>query len=162
MAILSYLSRRFTGAKLLPVTNDPFGSAQVLSDLSFCASVLHPLVTRIRIPSKFCDLPDTDQNVWQLAATEMQFHFERIENRLREAEPWWYGEKWSSMDTYIFWVWFRVIGAGLPTGPYPAFRDQSLRMEARPSTHKALAREAKAQAELEARGLALKFQEVVP
>ena len=123
--------------------------------------MLHPIVTRIRIPSKFCDLTDTDRNVWKLAAAEMSFHFQRIETRLREDGPWWYGDRWTSIDAYIFWVWFRVSDAGFPTDSYPAFKDHAERMEMRDATKKTLACEGIAQAELKERGLALEFKNVV-
>lgn len=161
VAIISYLSKRFPEARLLPRTTDPFEAASFLSDLSFCASVLHPLVTRIRIPSKFCDLPDTSENVWRLAATEMKFHFQRIEDRLAGAGPWWYGERWSALDAYLFWVWFRVTGAGFPTLHYPAFSKHADLMALRPSTQRTLAREEIAETELKSRGLELTFKNIV-
>lgn len=161
VAILYYLSRRFPEAGLLPERNDPIESAMAISDLSLCSSVLHPLVTRIRIPEKFCNQPDAARNVWDLAASEMAFHFQRIETRLSEAGPWWYGDKWSCVDAFLFWVWFRVNGAGFPTEAYPAFADHAIRMELRDSTRKTLAREEAAQSELQVRGLALEFKNTV-
>ena len=57
VAILSWLSDRFPQARLLPPAKDSWSRAQQISDLAYCASGLHPLVTRLRIPQFFCDVP---------------------------------------------------------------------------------------------------------
>jgi glutathione S-transferase len=46
------------------------------------------------------------------------------------------------MDSYLWWVWFRVTGAGFPGGDYPAFADHARRMEGLPQVQRMLAREA--------------------
>ena len=71
------------------------------------------------------------------------------------AAPWLLGEAWSVLDAYLFWVWFRIIGAGFDAGPFPNVAAHHARMAERPATRRALVREAAAMAELEARGLAV-------
>ncbi len=160
VAIVSYLAQRYPDANLLPRPDEPLEAARVTSDLAFCASVLHPLVSRLRIPAKFCNLDGTDRNVWDLAAAEMRLHFERIERRLSTQGPWWYGDAWSSIDAYINWVWFRSTDARFPVEPYPAFAGHDRRMAERPSMRRVLAREADGQRELRERGLVLEFKPV--
>jgi glutathione S-transferase len=55
IAILTYLARTFPQAGLLP-TNDDWAEVNALSLLSWCATGMHPLITRLRHPQKFCEL----------------------------------------------------------------------------------------------------------
>lgn len=159
VAIVWYLAQHFPDAKLLPMSLDPIEQAQILSDLSYCASVLHPLVTRIRLPQTFCTLPDAAQDVWNIAAAAMDFHLCRIEERLKD-RPWWYGEEWSSVDAYINWVWMRVTGAGISEAAYPNLADHDRRFLSRPAVQRALHREEAGRMELKERGLNLVFHPV--
>ena len=45
--------------------------------------------------------------------------------------PWWYGDVWSAMDAYLYWVFWRVEGAEFPVKEYPLFYDHARRMETR-------------------------------
>lgn len=158
IAIATFLDRRFPEAKLLPQTKNEIDRAQILADLSFCSSVLHPFVTRIRLPHYFCSLDNTQANVWELAAKGLELHFQRIEQRFAGSGPWWYGDQWSSVDTYINWVWFRVTGAGFPSDKYPNFAAHNVRMSELPAYKCVMEREAIGQAELETRGLSFSFK----
>lgn len=55
-----------------------------------------------------------------------------VEERLKRRR-WWYGEHWSALDAYFYWVWFRIAGAGFPAEDYPAAADHARRMEERPA-----------------------------
>lgn len=57
-AILLYLARLFLDGGLLPFGRDEVRNAQVIADLIWCGSELHPNVFRIRIPQFFCDHPE--------------------------------------------------------------------------------------------------------
>jgi glutathione S-transferase len=152
VAILSYLAGRYPQAALLPKAGDAFESAQQIADLSYCASTLHPIVTRIRLPHFFAG-EEAAYRVWKTGCEAMQDHFAFVESRL-QAQSWWYGEKWSVMDGYLYWVYWRVAGAGFDVGPYPKLSDHARRMEQRPAVQRALAREDAAQATLEKEGIA--------
>lgn len=151
VAILTYLDRRHPDAKLLPARHTDADLAQHLADLSFCAATLHPLVTRIRMSPIFAG-PENARAVWEHAATAMDEYFTLIDRRLSEA-PWWYGEGWSVMDAYLYWVFYRVAGAAYDVEPFPAFADHAARMARRPAVQRALEREKQAEAYLESRGL---------
>ena len=155
-AILTYLHRRFPDADLLPAADNDFAAAQVLSDLSYCASGLHPLVTRIRIPRFFCDIEDSAGRVVEMATSALRLNFEIIETRLRH-NKWWYGEQWSILDAYINWVYFRVTGAGFDAADYPNFISHDERNRERPSVRRALEIGQHIYDDLESRGLAVKF-----
>lgn len=152
VAIALYLAERFPAAGLLPkATTLPDRTRQV-ADLSYCAATLHPIVTRIRMPHFFAG-KEAAFAVWQNGCEAMQDHFALIEQRL-EVGPWWYGDAWSVMDAYLYWIYWRVAGADFDVTPYPRFSDHAERMEQRPAVRRALQREADAQAILEKEGLA--------
>ncbi|MFK7958144.1 MAG: glutathione S-transferase family protein [Lysobacterales bacterium] len=154
LAIITYLSDRFPNARLMPKTTDSLVQAQHLADLSFCSSTLHPIVTRIRMPQFFaCE--DATQSVWEKACGAMAEFFELIENRLAN-QPWWYGDQWSAMDAYLYWVFWRVEGADFNVAAYPLFKAHSSRMEERPAVQRALLREKAATDQLKAEGLLFK------
>lgn len=153
-AILVYLARRHPEAGLLPLTGEPLADARVLSRLVWFSADLHPLVTRIRMPQFFCDLDGAPERVRELGCVGMAFQLAPLERALGEA-PWVLGETWSVLDAYLFWVWFRIAGAGFDTAPFPHIAAHHERMLERPAVERALAREDAAQAELAARGLAV-------
>jgi len=152
VAILTYLAERFPQARLLPPAGTPAEQAHILADLCFCSSTLHPLVTRIRMPMFFAGAENA-LAVKQTAEAAMDEYFQLVEDRL-SAERWWYGNEWSAMDGYLYWVFWRVEGAGYDVSRFPAFAAHARAMEQRPAVQRALAREEAAQAQLEAEGLA--------
>lgn len=154
VAILSYLNTRFPKAKLMPESASELERMRQIADLSFCSSTLHPIVTRIRMPQFFAG-PDAVRSVYDKGCEAMHEYFKVVEDRLA-AGPWWYGDQWSAMDGYLYWVFWRVDGAGFPITDYPRFADHAQRMETRPAVQRALAREDAMSAELEAKGLAFK------
>lgn len=152
VAILTYLGERFPEARLLPDAATAAERARHLADLCFCSSTLHPIVTRIRMPQFFAG-PENAVAVKRSGEQAMDEHFQRIEQRLADG-PWWYGEQWSAVDGYLYWVFWRVEGAGYEVSRFPAFTAHARAMEQRPAVQRALAREEAAQARLVAEGAA--------
>ena len=152
VAILQYLDERHPGASLLPTARTAAERAQRLADLCFCGSTLHPIVTRIRM-APFIAGPDCAAPVWRSACNAMKENFELVERRL-DSHPWWYGDAWSAMDAYLYWVFWRVEGAEFDVTPFPAFRAHAARMSERPAVQRTLAREQEAQKLLAEEGLA--------
>ena len=152
VAILTYLNERFPHARLMPETNNAAGRAAQLADLCFCSSTLHPIVTRIRLPAFFAG-PDYAQVVKQAAERSMDEYFQVVEDHLA-AGPWWYGARWSAMDGYLYWVFWRVEGAGYDVTRFPRFLAHARAVEERPAVQRALAREDAEQAQLEVEGSA--------
>lgn len=151
VAILTFLDDRFPEAALLPKTASALDRGRVLADLSFCSSTLHPLVTRIRMPHFFAG-PENARKVHAGGCEGMREYFALIDKRL-EKSAWWYGDRWSAMDAYLYWVFWRVEGAGFPTADYPAFTAHARRMEETPAVKRALAREEAMIGQLKAEGL---------
>ncbi len=154
VAILSYLHEEFPDARLLPGVTESYERLQQLADLSFCASTLHPIVTRIRMPQFFAT-EDCARSVWEKGCESMNEYFGLVNNRLGNG-PWWYGEQWSVVDAYLYWIFWRCAGANYDVEPFAHFKDHATRMEARPATRRALEREAALQAQLESEGLVFK------
>lgn len=152
VAILWYLHERHPQARLLPNAGTPAERASVLADLCFCSATLHPLVTRIRMPMLFAG-NENAATVKATAETAMDEYFALVEARLAE-RPWWFGETWSAMDGYLYWVFWRVEGAGYDVARYPRFAAHACANEQRPAVKRALAREDAAQAQLVAEGAA--------
>lgn len=152
VAIVQYLNERHPDSRLLPPAHSAVERADQLADLCFCASTLHPIVTRIRM-APFIAGVDCAGRVWRSACEAMREPFELIERRL-DGQAWWYGEDWSAMDAYLYWVFWRVEGAEFDVSSYPSFADHARRMENRPAVQRALAREQEAQQILIEEGLA--------
>jgi len=159
MAILHWLAQVRPEAGLLPEASGAFEQARLLADLAWCASGLHPIVTRMRLPHFFCDRPDAAANVRALAEAAMIAEFRNIEARLA-AGPWWYGERWSIIDAYINWIWFRVTGCGLDASAFPRLQDHDRRLSDRPSVRKMLDVHAAASRQLAEQGLAVNFDTI--
>lgn len=153
VAILSYLAKRFPESQLLPRVTEDMAAMRQVADLCFCSATLHPIVTRIRNPHFFADSEDAKMQVRQRAIEAMRPNFELIRERLRIGS-WWYGEAWSVMDAYLFWVWFRAtVGTGFPVDEYPEIAEFARRMEGREAVRKMLHREAEAEQRLRKEGL---------
>lgn len=159
VAILSWLNRHFRQATLLPHAIGDLGAARQLADLTWCASGLHPLVTRIRLPQFSCPVPEAQPAVRAAAMAAITDQLRIAEARLNDG-PWWYGDRWSIMDAYLNWVWFRITGAGFDPAPFPRLAEHDRRIAQRPSVARTLEIHAAASSELAAQGLAVNFDTI--
>ncbi len=151
-AILSYLAQTYPEAGLLPQADDAAGRAAILTELFRCSSDLHPLVTRfVMSPMISTDAADAPR-IRAKAAEGLAMQLAPLEQRLSR-QPWMLGEEWSILDAYLAWIWFRITGAGFAADAFPTLEEHHAKASQRPSAKSALAREAKAQDELKARGL---------
>tara|TARA_R110002012_G_scaffold232533_3_gene405352 strand:+ start:1133 stop:1810 length:678 start_codon:yes stop_codon:yes gene_type:complete len=149
VAIITFLNE--VHGQLLPPTDNALDFANQIADLCFCSATLHPLVTRIRMPSFFAG-EDNAKTVQDIAFKAMDEFFQLIEKQL-EDQQWWYGDQWSAMDAYLYWCFWRVQGAGYHVERFPNFCAHSHRMEQRPAVKRAIARDNEASAILESEGL---------
>ena len=153
VAIQHWLNTTYPEANLLPKTTSVFEASRQLGDISFFSATVHPFVTRIAMPMKF--IPDAAQSfeiVRPVATEGMKKLLAIVETRLEDG-PWWYGEAWSSVDSYLFWVWSRITGVGFPQDDFPRIRAHYDRMLERPAVQRAQAREAEDIATMEAEGV---------
>lgn len=156
LAILSYLNDTYPAARLLPEATDAFARAELLSNLSFCASGLHPIVTRLRLPRFFCDMEPGESRVFEMAEAAMRLNFAIIEERLADNQ-WWYGDCWSIFDAYINWIWFRVSGTKFDISDFPNFARHGEEIVERPSVSRAIDIGKRVYDDLDSRGLTVKF-----
>lgn len=151
VAILTYLSKAFPQAKLLP-SGDLLQEAEALSFLAWCTAGIHPVFSRMFGPQRFCDLPDSADNVKTLAAGPTAQNFALIETMLAKTvqagKDWLFGE-FSAADAYLFVFWRWALHHKLDVSAYPNYAKHFERMLARPSVQRAMAREQAAQAEIE-------------
>ena len=148
--ILGLLDQLYPAAGLLPRSEDPVRAMQPHIDMAWCAATLHPIVRQIRNPQR-----------WTKGETS-GIQADGIEKMSREcagfaarlsAGRWWYGERWSIVDTYIYWI-YSTSGKGdlFPLDRFPALGEHAARVRERPSFQRVLKRE---RAALEAAGLPL-------
>lgn len=142
VAILTWLNAEYPDAKLLPKPDDYLAQVKQTADLAFFSATVHPTVTRIAMPVKFIeDKALSFQIVRPVGVSAMNKIMDMIETRLADG-PWWYGDNWSIVDGYLYWVWGRITGVGYPTDNYPNIRRHFELSNERPAVKRAMAREA--------------------
>ena len=152
-AILWYLSARHPEAGLLPPAQTPLEEARLIAWLAHFSADLHPAVSRIVVPFLFASSPEAQAQLRDSASKALGFHLAALERGLA-GRPWLLGDAWSVLDSYLAWVWFRITGAGFDGEAFSAIAAHYARLCERPAVQRCLAREAAAQADLAARGLA--------
>jgi glutathione S-transferase len=149
-AIMTFLARAYPDARLLP-SGDPLVEIDALAIMSWIAGGMHPHITRMRYPRRFCDAPGSEDRTRALAADALRACFEVVEERLSN-RPWLF-EEWSIVDVYLLWAWFRAIGSGMDGRNLPRCAAHALRCERWPSVSRALDREEATYAEMIATGV---------
>jgi len=137
-AIVYYLHTQHPEAALLPVEGGAIGPNQGLEDLVWCGATLHPIMRQIRAPQRY-----SIENLEAIRAcgiTLITPILDGIAERL-SAGRWWYGGAWSILDVYIYFIYSTVAGAGFDLSPWPVLAEHTVRVRARPSFVRALARE---------------------
>lgn len=151
-AILNWLAEEYPDAGLLPISGDPFSRAATRAEIFRCSSDLHPLVTRFVMPQMISTSADDAPRIREKAAELLALQLAPVEARLVPGE-WYLGGKWSVLDAYIAWIWFRITGSGFDEQRFPAIGSHYECTMARPSARAVLAREAEAERQLDERGL---------
>ena len=132
------LARTFPEARLLP-TGDERVVTEALSTMAWFASGLQPAVARQRFPGVVSDDQASLERIRMLARRELAKGFTLLEGRLSDRE-WLFGD-WTIVDAYMLWLWFRAVGSGMDSAPFPRCDDHARRTEARPSVARVLDRE---------------------
>ena len=135
VAILTWISRAFPDRKLLPA--DPKDSIKALSLMGWCASGLHPPLTRIFYPERFCDAPGSEENTRKLAVDEVVKNF-KIADAMLAGREWLFGQ-WTAVDAYFFWAWRRFGFYKTEIPPFPNYAAHAERIMKRDSMQRALA-----------------------
>jgi glutathione S-transferase len=135
IAIQLWISRNFPQAKLLP--SDPWQELKAISILSWCASGIHPYLSRINSPPRVCDVAGTEASVVKQAT-----HF--IHEAYKIAEPMLAGREFffdhfTAPDAHFFWCMRRSAQLGVDASAFPNCTAHFERTKARASVQKLLA-----------------------
>ena len=137
-AILWFTHQLHPEAHLLPRTGDAIDDNQGLSDLAWCAGVLHPMVRQVRAPAKYTT--GDPAGIHADGLVKFAHECEMIAGRVSGGR-WWYGAAWSIVDVYLYWTYSTAEKGGFPLSDYPDLVDHAARVRARPSFQRALERE---------------------
>jgi glutathione S-transferase len=138
VAILTALSKLYPEAGLLP-KQDVMAEVRALSMLAWCASGLHPYITRLCMPQFICDDAAAAPRIQAMAADMLTKNLAILEGQLEGRD--WFLREWSAVDAYLFWIWRRIQGAPIDTAAFSRLASHHQRMLARPSVMRALALE---------------------
>lgn len=146
IAIITWLNARHPEAELLPSASSDLEQAQQLAHLCFCSSTLHPIVSRIAFPANFASAEAAPQV--RARAEEMMRRFLAVAEERLVGRNYWYGERWSIMDSYLSWIYARITGVGFDASDFPQIGAMVRREVGRPSALRVAAAEAGMQARL--------------
>jgi glutathione S-transferase len=139
VAIHQWVHRTFPDAKILPA--DPWDQLQAISLLAWCASGIHPYVSRINNPSKVCDVTGTADSVVKIATDGLFENFRIADNMLAGREHFF--DHFTAPDAHFFWCCRRSTQLGVDISGFPNVEAHFNRMLERPSVKKLLAFEKK-------------------
>lgn len=138
VAINTFIARSFPAAKLLPA--DPMEEIAAISRMAWCASGIHPHLSRINAPLKFCDTPGSEDATRRLAVKFTDENFAIANGLLADRE--FFFDHFTAVDSYFFWCLRRATQYDLPLGAYPHCLAHFERVKQRASARKALSFEA--------------------
>ncbi len=137
VAINLWIARTFREARLLP--SDPMAETRAISILAWCASTIHPALTPNVLPKRFCDAPDTEDNVRACAQRLLGEHFSIADRMLAGRE--WFFDHFTAADTHFFWTFLRATRfepKHLDLGQFANCQAHLARMKQRPSVERLL------------------------
>lgn len=137
VAIQLWISRSFPAASLLPT--DTWSETQAISLLAWFASGIHPNISRYNSPSKFCDVPGTEDSVKRIARESLLEAFKLVENLLIGKE--YFLNEFCAADVYFFWVFRRTALFDFSLDGFKNCNAHQKRILSRPSVQAAIAYE---------------------
>ena len=138
-----WISRTFPQAKLLPT--EPWQELQAISLMSWCASGIHPYLTRLNSPPGVCDVAGTEESVRRLATAPL-FENLKIANDLLAGREHFF-DHFTAADAHFYWCFRRASQFDLDMAAFPNCRAHTERLERRASVQKVLAYEKQVMAE---------------
>ena len=135
VAIQTFIARTFPQAKLMPA--DPWQELQAISIMAWCASGIHPFLSRINSPPKVCDVPGADDSVRRLSK-ELLFENYRIADDLLKGREFFF-DHFTAADAHFFWCVRRGTQLDVDPAGFANCVAHFERMQRRPSVQKALA-----------------------
>jgi glutathione S-transferase len=144
VAIQIWIAHNFPKAALLP--SDPWQELRAISMLSWCASSIHPLLSRINSPPRVCDVPNTGDSVRRLAVEPLFENYQIAEEILAGRD--YFFDHFTAVDAHFFWCFRRGLQFELDVSKFANCVKHHERMKSRSSVQKLLAHERAVQAEL--------------
>jgi glutathione S-transferase len=141
VAIQIWIARHFPQAKLLP--SDPWQELRAISLLAWCASGIHPYLSRINSTSRVCDLPDAHDSVRKLAQAPLFEGYKIADDMLAGRE--YFFDHFTAVDAHFFWCFRRGSQFDLDLSGFSNCLAHFERMNRRPSVQQLLAYEKKVQ-----------------
>lgn len=134
VAIQIWIARNFPHAKLLPA--DPWQELKAISLLAWCASGIHPYLSRINSPPKVCDAPESADSVRRLAK-ELLFENYRIADDMLAGREYFF-DHFTAADAHFFWCFRRGLQFDIDLSAFANCSAHFERMKRRPSVQKVL------------------------
>ena len=141
VAIQIWIARHFPAARLLPA--DPMQELHAISLLAWCASGIHPFLSRINSPPRVCDLPGAEESVRRLAQQQLFENYQIADDKLAGRE--WFFDHFTAVDAHFFWCFRRGTQFNLDLSQFRNCIAHFERMQQRPSVRKLLAYEREVQ-----------------
>jgi glutathione S-transferase len=137
VAIQIWIARHFPAAKLLPT--DPMQELQAISLMAWCASGIHPFLSRINSPPRVCDLPGSEESVRRLAQQQLFENYQIADDKLAGRE--WFFDHFTAVDAHFFWCSRRGTQFNPDLAQFKNCLGHFERMKHRPSVRKLVAYE---------------------
>lgn len=138
-AIQMWIARAFPHARILP--QDPWREVEAISVLSWCASGLHPHLSRIHSPEKYCCADVSADAVRALGYQFLDENFRVVETMLDGRE--FLFDHFTAADAHMFWCLRRARQLGFDLQGLPNCVSYFDRISQRPSVQHVVAFEAK-------------------
>ncbi|MFM5923516.1 MAG: glutathione S-transferase family protein [Novosphingobium sp.] len=139
IAILAWINRQFPQAGLLPDATAP-EMVPALSDLGWFASGVHPFISRILVPQRFTTDPAGIEAIRASAQAGLAAEFALIDEKLGERQ-WWWSDRPSAADFYLFWFWARVGDGAFDREDYANYRAHVRKVGQLPAVQRTLLKE---------------------
>src|SRR5882757_6040593 len=134
VAIQTWIAGNFAAARLFPA--DPMQELKAISLLAWCASGIHPFLSRINSPARVCDLPGAEESVRRLAAQQLFENYKIADDMLADRD--WFFDHFTAVDAHFFWCFRRGTQFNLDVSPFKNCIAHFERMKARPSVRQLL------------------------
>lgn len=136
-AINTWVHRTFPAARMLPA--DPWQELDAISLMSWCASGVHPFLTRHNNPAKVCDVAGTDASVKALATAGLLDAMTYAELRLAGRD--YFFDHFTVPDAHFYWCMRRAGQFKIDLSSLPNCLAHFERIGKRASVQKVLAYE---------------------
>ncbi len=137
VAIHQWVHQNFPHAKILPA--DPWDQLQAIALHSWCASGIHPYLSRINNPAKVCEAAGAADSVVRIA-TEFLFEAFKIGDNLLSGREYFF-DHFTAPDAHFFWCCRRATQLKVNLSGFPHVAAHFQRMQERPSVKKLFAYE---------------------